>query len=147
MAAFGNLYQLTQEPLLKQLIHYVMRDESRHVAFGVVSLRDYYLDMPENKLRDREDFIIYACELMRNRLVGHQIADVMGWDRKEIRELVLASPLGQTFRQMLFARVVPNLKRLHLLRPRVREAFEKLGIIQFENTDPDAQDRELGFVP
>ena len=147
MAAFGNLYQLTQEPLLKQLIHYVMRDESRHVAFGVVSLRDYYLDMPENELRDREDFIIYACELMRNRLVGHQIADAMGWDHKEVRELVLASPLGQTFRQMLFARVVPNLKRLRLLRPRVREAFEKLGIIQFENTDPDAQDRELGFVP
>jgi hypothetical protein len=147
MAAFGNLYQLAQEPLLKQLIHYVMRDESRHVAFGVVSLRDYYLDMPENELRDREDFIIYACELMRNRLVGHQIADAMGWDHKEVRELVLASPLGQTFRQMLFARVVPNLKRLRLLRPRVREAFEKLGIIQFENIDPDAQDRELGFVP
>ncbi len=146
MAAFGNLHQITQEPLLKDLVKYVMRDESRHVAFGVLSLRDYYDDMPAPELRDREDFIIYACELMRNRLVGDQIADAMGWDRDEVKDLVLASPPAQMFRQMLFARVVPNLKRLGLITPRVREAFGTLGIIQFEDADPEAQDRELGFA-
>jgi hypothetical protein len=146
MAAFGNLHQITQEPLLKDLIKYVMRDESRHVAFGVLSLTDYYDDMPENERRDREDFIIYACELMRNRLVGDQIADAMGWNRDEVKDLVLQSPPAQMFRQMLFARVVPNLKRLGLITPRVREAFGRLGIIQFEDADPEQQDRELGFV-
>jgi hypothetical protein len=146
MAAFGTLHRLAQEPLLKELLYYVMRDESRHVAFGVLSLRDYYVDMPANELRDREDFIIYACELMRNRLVGSQIADAMGWNAKELEAFVLASPLGQAFRQMIFARVVPNLKRLGLITPRVREAFEKLQIIRFENEDPEAQDRELGFA-
>jgi len=60
MAAFGNLYQLAQEPLLKELLKYVMKDESRHVAFGVLSLRGYYDDMPASELRDREDFIIYG---------------------------------------------------------------------------------------
>ncbi len=147
MAAFGNLYQITREPLLKELIHYVMRDESRHVAFGVVSLSGYYKDMPENELRVREDFIIYACELMRNRLVGDQIAHAMGWNPKEVQAVVLGSPPARMFRQMLFARVVPNLKRLGLLRPRVREAFEQLGILRFENDDPEAQDRALGLSP
>jgi hypothetical protein len=146
MAAFGNLHQITKEPLLKDLIKYVMRDESRHVAFGVLSLNGFYQDMPESERRDREDFIIYACELMRNRLVGDQIAEVMGWDRDEVKDLVLASPQAQMFRQILFARVVPNLKRLGLITPRVREAFGRLGIIQFEDADPEAQDRELGFV-
>ncbi len=146
MAAFGNLHQLTREPLLKDLIHYVMRDESRHVAFGVISLKDFYTEMPANELSDREDFIIYACELMRNRLVGDQIADAMGWDRRAVQERVLSSPAAQTFRQMLFARVVPNLKRLGLITPRVREAFGKLGILQFEDHDPEAQDRALGFA-
>jgi hypothetical protein len=146
MAAFGNLHQLTLEPLLKDLIKYVMRDESRHVAFGVLSLSDYYHEMPESDMRDREDFIIYACELMRNRLVGDQIAEAMGWDRDEVKDVVLASPQAQMFRQMLFARVVPNLKRLGLITPRVREAFGRLGIIQFEDADPEAQDRELGFA-
>ncbi len=146
MAAFGNLYQVTREPLLKQLIHYVMRDESRHVAFGVVSLKDFYTDMPANELRDREDFIIYACELMRNRLVGDQIADAMGWNKNDVRDVVLSSPVARTFRGMLFARVVPNLKRLGLISPRVRESFGTLGIIQFEDFDPEEQDRQLGFA-
>ena len=146
MAAFGNLYQTTQEPLLKELIYNVMRDESRHVAFGVLSLSEYYDDMPANEMRDREDFIISACELMRNRLVGNQISDAMGWPQQEVEELVLTSPVGQAFRKLLFARVVPNLKRLGLISPRVREAFEKLEIIEFEDFDPEQQDRKLGLA-
>jgi len=146
MAAFGNLYQLAQEPLLKELIKYVMKDESRHVAFGVVSLKDHYREMAPGELRDREDFIMYACELMRNRLMGDQIADAMGWKRDEVRALVMGSVPAQMFRRMLFARIVPNLKRLGLLSPRVREHFEKLGILQFEDFDPEEQDRKLGLV-
>ncbi len=146
MAAFGNLFQITTEPLLKELVRYVMKDESRHVAFGVLSLHDYYKDMPAGELRDREDFIIYACELMRNRLVGDQIAEAMGWDREEVKHVVLESMIGKAFRSTLFARVVPNLKRLGLLSPRVRKAFEELDIIQFENADPEAQDRALGLA-
>ena len=146
MAAFGNLFQITTEPLLKELVRYVMKDESRHVAFGMLSLKDYYQDMPAGELRDREDFIIYACELMRNRLVGDQIAVAMGWNRDEMRDVVLGSPLGLAFRRMLFMRVVPNLKRLGLLSPRVRAAFAELEILEFENADPEAQDRELGLA-
>jgi hypothetical protein len=146
MAAFGQLFQVTTEPLLKELVRYVMKDEARHVAFGMLSLNEYYRDMPAGELRDREDFIIYACELMRNRLVGDQIADVMGWDSDEVRDVVLSSPLGHAFRGLLFSRVVPNLKRLGLLSARVRVAFEKLEIIGFENADPEAQDRELGLA-
>ncbi len=146
MAAFGNLYQITPEPLLKELIHYVMRDEARHVAFGMVSLDDYYAEMPRNELRDREDFIIYACELMRNRLVGDQIADAMGWNKNEVKECVLNSEVGRAFRSSLFKRVVPNLKRLGLLSPRVRDAFSKLDIIQFEDADPEAEDKKLGLA-
>ena len=146
MAAFGNLYHVTEEPLLKSLVHYVMRDESRHVAFGVLSLTDHYRDMPPGELRDREDFVVYACELMRNRLVGDQIADAMGWDGDAVRAHVLASPAASAFRSMLFARVVPNLKRLGLLTPRVREAFATLGILHFEDADPEAQDRALGLA-
>ena len=146
MAAFGNLYQIAKEPLLKDLIRYVMKDESRHVAFGVLSLSDYYDDMPANELRDREEFIVYSCELMRNRLMGTQIADAMGWDRDAVQEHVLASEAAQMFRKMLFMRIVPNLKKLGLLTPYVRSSFEELGILQFENADPEEQDRKLGFV-
>jgi len=146
MAAFGNLYQMAREPLLKELIRYVMRDESRHVAFGVLSLRDYYVDMPENERRDREEFTIEACELMRDRLIGEDVLRTFGFDAKAGRDLILASPVMQLFRQLLFMRVVPNIRRLGLLTPRVRAAFESLGILQFENFDSEAADRQLGFA-
>jgi hypothetical protein len=42
LAAFGFMHQMTTEPLLKQLLRYVMSDEARHVAFGVLSLKEYY---------------------------------------------------------------------------------------------------------
>jgi hypothetical protein len=146
MAAFGNLYQLCQEPLLKELLKYVMKDESRHVAFGMLSLRDHYTEMPAAEMRDREDFIVYACELMRNRLIGTDIADAMGWNPDEVREAFLASPPAQMFRKMLFMRIVPNLKKLGLLTPRVRASFDQLGILQFEDFDAEAVDRQLGFL-
>ena len=145
MAAFGNLYQIAQEPLLKQLIHAVMRDESRHVAFGVLSLKGFYDDMPANELRDREDFVIEASLLMRDRLIGDELADVMGFDRTEVRNLILASPIMQAFRQGLFARVVPNINRLGLMTERVRSAYGEMGLLHFEDVDPEAADRAFGL--
>jgi hypothetical protein len=145
MAAFANMFQLAQEPLLKSLVYNVMRDESRHVAFGVLSLKGYYDDMIPSELRDREDFVIEASLLMRDRLVGDEVADVVDFDRAEVRQIMLESPIMQLFRQGLFARVVPNLKRLGLLTPRVRAEFEKLGLLQFEDLDPEAADRALGL--
>jgi P-aminobenzoate N-oxygenase AurF len=146
MAAFANMHQLAEEPLVKELIHYVMRDEARHVAFGVLSLKGYYQEMPANELADREEFVIEACLLMRDRLVGEEVAEAVGFDPAEVRVIILESPLMQMFRQALFARVVPNIKRLGLLTPRVRRAFEQMQVIQFEDADPEAQDRALGLA-
>ena len=47
------------------------------------------------------------------------------------------------FRQMLFAKIVPNLKRIGLLTPRVREAYEKLGLLRFENEKDSTEETEV----
>ena len=49
LAAFGFMHQLTTEPLLKQLLRYVMSDEARHVAFGVLSLKEYYDELDRRR--------------------------------------------------------------------------------------------------
>jgi hypothetical protein len=146
MAAFGNLYRITREPLLRQMLQYVMRDESRHIAFGAVSLKGYYSDMSEGELREREEFIIYACELMRHRLVAGEIGQMMGWRVQDVVEHCKHSEQFRGFCAILFQRIVPNLKRLGLLTPRVRAAFAELDILQFEDQDPEAQDRALGLA-
>jgi hypothetical protein len=146
MAAFGSLWKMTNEPLLKDLLKYVMKDEARHVAFGILALRDYYKELSPGEMKDREDFIIYACELMRNRLAGGEVARAMGWNVDEVTKVIMESPSGQVFRSMLFMRIVPNLRKLGLITPRVREAFERLDIIKFEHLDTEDQDRELGLA-
>ncbi len=146
MAAFASMYQMAVEPLVRDVVHYVMKDESRHVAFGVISLRNFYTDMGDTEQREREEFVIEACQLMRDRLVGDEIATHFGWPREEVRQKVLDSPVMKMFRQSLFARVVPNIKKLGLLSPKVRKGFEDLEIIQFENYDAEAADRAIGLA-
>jgi len=138
MAAFGQMRDLTTCPLLRDLITNVMRDESRHVAFGVVSLKNYYDDMSRGELRDREEFIVTSCELMRDRLIPDEVYEHMGMPVAETHDVMLHSPIMIEFRKLLFSRIVPNIKRLGLLTPYVREGFEKLGILSFEDFPADA---------
>jgi hypothetical protein len=138
MAAFGYMHAYCKEPLLTDLTHYVMRDESRHVAFGVLALQEFYTDLPPAERRDREEFLFEGCRLMRDRLLMEDVWEEMGWPTDEVREIVLNSPQMKEFRKMLFAKVVPNVKRLGLLTPYVRERFAELDILRFETEEPSA---------
>ncbi len=138
MAAFGYLHQVCQEPLLTELTRYVMRDESRHVAFGVLALEDFYADLPAAERREREEFLFEGCRLMRDRLLMEDVWEEMGWPKDEVREIVLASEQMREFRKMLFSKIVPNVKRLGLLTPYVRERFAELDILKFEHEAPSA---------
>jgi hypothetical protein len=50
------------------------------------------------------------------------------------------TPFMRGFRQMLFSKIVPNLKRLGLLTPRVREAYAKLDLLRFEHMKDSSED-------
>ncbi|MBW2316646.1 MAG: aminobenzoate oxygenase, partial [Deltaproteobacteria bacterium] len=144
LAAFGMQKLMMQdEPLIQDLTTRIMGDESRHVAFGVLSLEGLYDDMTESELREREDFIIEATHLMRERLLMHQVFDRMGWDKKVWIPWMDTTPFMQGFRQMLFSKIVPNLKRLGLLTPRVREAYAKFGILQYEHLKDSVEDPDV----
>lgn len=148
LAAFG-LMKFTQpdEPLILQVTEHVMRDEARHVAFGVMALKDLYKDgLSEAELREREDFVVEATVLMRDRLLMEEVWPRLGLDAKVWTEWSLRTPFMVGFRQLLFSKIVPNLKRLGLLTPRVREKFDQLGILGFENL-PDSTESEDTAMP
>ncbi|MET0490950.1 MAG: ferritin-like domain-containing protein, partial [Acidimicrobiales bacterium] len=65
LAAFGLMHMTTPEPLLKQMLRYVMSDEARHVAFGVLSLKEYYGELSDAELKDRQEFAFEAAVRMR----------------------------------------------------------------------------------
>jgi hypothetical protein len=43
----------------------------------------------------------------------------------------------QVFRQMLFSRIVPDLKRIGLISDRLRPRLAELGILEFEDLPVD----------
>ena len=53
-------------------------------------------------------------------------------------DYALHSDLMREFRQTLFSRIVPNVKRLGLLSPWLRERFAELDILKFEDLPADA---------
>jgi len=144
LAAFGVVrMQMADEPLIQDLITRVMGDESRHVAFGVLSLADLYRsEMTAAELREREDFIIEATHLLRERLLPSPVFERLGWDVRLWTEWAKETPFMRGFRQMMFTKIVPNLKRLGLLTPRVREAYQKFDLLQFEHQKDSVEEPE-----
>jgi para-aminobenzoate N-oxygenase AurF len=137
LAAFGMIRQNTEEPLLRELTAYVMGDEARHVAFGILSLRDFYREQPESVRREREDFVFEAARLMRDRFLFQEVWEKTGLPSKKCMEITLNSQAQMMFRQLLFAKIVPAIKKMDLLSERQRLRFAELGILQFENwADP-----------
>jgi hypothetical protein len=136
LAAFGFIHQMTTEPLLKQLLRYVMSDEARHVAFGVLSLQEYYRELTDAEMKDRQEFAFEAAVRMRNRFLQQEVWDRMGLPVKDVLPLVMADEGRQMFQQLLFSKIVPNCKKLGLLDRNghwLRERFTELGVIQFED--------------
>ncbi len=92
LAAFGFMHQMTTEPLLKQLLRYVMSDEARHVAFGVLRLKEVYAGMTAAELRERQEFAYEAAVRMRDRFLSQEVWDRLGISTKEIVPYLLADP-------------------------------------------------------
>jgi hypothetical protein len=148
LAAFGMMHFMNpHERLLQQITSAVMRDEARHVAFGVLSLEDVYRQMTASELREREDFVIEAAHLMRDRLLMQEVWERLGYDVDVWIRWSTETPFMQAFRQLLFSKIVPNLKRLGLLTPHVREAFAKIGVLQFEDLPDSTQDEKVTVPP
>jgi hypothetical protein len=146
LAAFGFIHQLTTEPLLKQLLRYVMSDEARHVAFGVLSLQDYYRELTGAEIKERQEFAFEAAVRMRDRFLQQEIWDRMGLPVKEVVGLVAQAPDRVMFQQMLFSKIVPNCKKLGLLDAGdgwLRKRFAELGVIQFEDWADTGDEYEM----
>jgi len=149
LGAFGLLRQLTREPLLKDVLGYVIKDEARHVHYGVLALQEYYeKECSPRVKRDREDFAFELTLLMRNRFLAHEIhqefyAHVLS--RREWNRLIETSELMTLFRRTMFKRIIPNLKRIGLLSDRVRPRYEALGLLRWERgkAAPDLTARDL----
>lgn len=134
LGAFSMMYQSTREPLLKELLRYVIQDEARHVHYGVLALKRHFAELSGSELREREDWTFEVACLMRDRFLAHEIHDEWfggrlkrsDWDR-----IISSSPFMQDFRQIMFKRLVPNLEYIGIFSPRIREQYDKVGLTRY----------------
>jgi len=151
LAAFGFMQQLTPDPLLKQLLRYVMSDEARHVAFGVLSLKEYYEELTTAELRERQEFAFEAAVRMRDRFLQQEVWERMGIEPKTVLPFVVDDPGRAMFQVMLFSKIVPNCKKLGLLDAGdgwLRQRFTEMGAIQFEDwADTGEEYEEMQLTP
>ena len=146
LAAFGVAHQTTPDPLLKQLLRYVMSDEARHVAFGVLSLKEFYEGLSDAEMLDRQEFAFEAAMRMRNRFLQQEVWEHLGVDiREAIKTFKQPDEVKNQdpFQQLLFSKIVPNCKKLGLLDANdgwLRKRFDTLGVLQFEDADNTGED-------
>jgi len=136
LGAFRLIFDLTEEPLLKKLLEYVIRDEARHVRYGVLALATYYKnELSEYERIEREDWAFEVSLLMRNRFLAHEFYDeyyAHKLSRQEWDRFVYRSEMMRHFHKVMFARIVPNLKAIGLLTDRIRPRYEKIDLLKYE---------------
>ncbi|CAM3640999.1 ferritin-like domain-containing protein [Smaragdicoccus niigatensis] len=135
LGAFTTMYQQTREPLVKQLLKYVIQDEARHVHYGVLALREHITkNVSEAERREREDWAFEVALLMRNRFKLREIYDewfshkipLKTWDAE-----ILQAPSMLSFRSTMFQRLVPNLEYIGLMSDRIKEHYDKAGLTRY----------------
>ena len=147
LAAFGFIHTMTTEPLLKRLLRYMMADEARHVAFGVLSLQEYYKELSVAELRERQEFAFEAAIRMKDRMAMQRCGSA--WrSPADVVKVMSAAPERDDFQILLFSKIVPNLKKLGLLDAAdgwLRTKFTEMGAIAFENLS-DSTEEEDAFA-
>ena len=137
LAAFNVAKMNTSDPVLRDMLHLVIRDEARHVTFGVNYLEDHVKSLSAQEIEERAEFALEACIVMRERMVPVDVHAHFGWDVSETRQISLGGMARQEFRNLVFARIIPNLKRIGLLTEKIRPRFDELGLLAFETLPDD----------
>ena len=138
LAAFSNIRDTAQNGLAGAVNAYVMQDEARHVAFGRLALRDYYPQLTQAERDEREEFAVEACYLMRDRFLGEEVWETLGFPVEECMAWADKSELMKMFRSALFSRIVPTIKDIGLWGPKIRRAYSNMGIMGFAEVDTEA---------
>jgi hypothetical protein len=157
--SFRDMRNATKEPLLKDLLTFVARDEARHTGFGVKYLAAVVPALSAQEVREVEDFAFEAARLLVDSRAGLSMrGSVMeiwreaGVDPKaalaEIakdRDKVIAAIRRSGGRRgPVRGFVIPTLRAIGLFSERIRGHFEEMFIAnvgeQFGRLDRDNLD-------
>jgi hypothetical protein len=128
-----GICKVTTNPLLKDVVRRVQLDESRHAAFGVLSMRQVVTESTPEEMEEMEDFAFNILETLNaNQQLDmlRMIGPKYGLDPDTIVQMMLALPDWQKINSEVFMHtVVPNLARLGLITERTEDRYRKIGVL------------------
>jgi hypothetical protein len=148
LAAFHNMRRQATCPLLKELTHYVLQDESRHVAFGNVYVSEIIRGMHPDEREDVAQFAFDAVKSMVDSQGGVdgtgqrkpdpgflKVLEHVGIDLQDfIKGMIEAGAAGiqaelppghiHSFKDLM----MPALCRVGAVTPRTRELYKQHNI-------------------
>ncbi|HVM95687.1 MAG TPA: ferritin-like domain-containing protein [Candidatus Acidoferrales bacterium] len=130
---FDQIAKMATNPLLKDVVRRVQIDESRHAAFGILSMRQVVREATPDEMEEMEDFAFNILETLN----ANQQLDFLrysgpkyGLDPDSVVQMLHATPEWAMINSEIYMHtVVPNLMRLGLITERTEEKYRKIGII------------------
>jgi hypothetical protein len=149
IAAFRFMQRETKDDLLKELLEYIMKDESRHVGFGMLALREAVRKLSGKDKKDLEEFAFTACDMMVTKvengvprdgfLSGAMVFEEVGISLAEVEAELHRNPewqkaendMERQFNSFLFVdTIIPCLRQLDLINDRTEPWYRKLGVME-----------------
>jgi hypothetical protein len=137
--SFKEMRALSQEPLLKELLGYVARDESRHHAYGVqyvarcvpllsdaerADIEDFALDAAQTLVDNRRQTALFGTMLASWQALGVDAAEMFTSMRAEREALAERLAPGRRLGPVQ-GFVIPTLRRCGLLSERVAARYHE----------------------
>jgi hypothetical protein len=131
------------------LLRYVMSDEARHVAFGVLTLSEFYASLTSAELLDRQEFLLDNTLRSRSRATTPEVWERMGVSVDAVLPFLMEAAVSSKidpaggFVRGFFSKLVPNVRKLGLLEANdghLRRAWGEAGLLEFEFADDTGSD-------
>jgi hypothetical protein len=130
LAAFRFEHTRSFDPVIAQLTRLVAKDEARHVAFGLLALREVYGELTSRENAEREEFVKEAALLMSRRFRLAEVWERLDVDASEGANYALRDQKMIDFRRLMFSKITICLAKVGLLTPGVRAHLEQLRLLR-----------------
>jgi hypothetical protein len=132
MAVITDIGNRTHNPLIRQVMKMVGRDEARHAAFGVLALRDELRELSQAEHDELEDWTWMCLEVVANGLLSGLIDEISpkyGLDPVPVSQSVFSNEGFWDGRYHMFNHtVLPNLRKLGIITDRTRSHYGKFRL-------------------
>jgi hypothetical protein len=130
LAALRFEHTRSFDPVIAKITRLVAKDEARHVAFGLLALRQVYGELTAREKTEREEFVKESALLMSRRFRLAEVWQRLDVDVREGANYALQDRKMIDFTRLMFTQIAMSLAKVGLLTPGVRAHLEQLQLLR-----------------